>query len=525
MKTTHTGERSGSTTRVDSSTKPVDSDRPLAVTYARASWDRTGQQSSVTTQQGELERGLERNGLALLAHYFDNDVSGSKLNVYRAEFEAMLQALETRSLEADYLVVYDISRLFRNRRDKLRIEGLISRELKVLDLRWNIDTGQRTGMMMFAIISEIAIERAEELADYVRAANRRRQSEGRFVQYTNPPFGHKLRDDGEPGFEVDEREAEVIRWARDQILKGMSHRAIVRALNDPSSDHHVPTRNAKQWRDTTLRSLMTAARIAGCVECPLDDESGETELVRNKDGMLPEIISLTDLHALRAHFTANKLVTEGGSARGRGLRHLLSGLAKCAVCDSSIYGRKTIRKKLRYGCTNCGAVTIDAEFLETFIRGAVLERLRSGALAETLASAVEAEGLQEVAGTLERHETELREAYALAERGEISAHAYAKFVSGHETQISVLKQRLAALLRQTSAAAIPLLPEDVTERVDDYWDELDLASRRKLIELCFESIVVHQAGKGRQSMEARASRIALIPRGASAGHAAAASAA
>lgn len=491
-----------------------------AISYARASYDRNGQASSITTQRRELERAIENENLEWVTHFSDNDTSGSKLGVYRTDFELMLHRLETRELHADLVIVYDISRLFRNRRDKLRIESLITRGIHVLDLRWKIDTREKTGMMLFSIVAEIAIDRAEELADYIRAANRRRQSEGRFVQLKNPPFGFRLRSDGEPGFEIELAEARAIRWARDEIIAGASHGSIVRSWNDPSHIHHVPTRGVAKWNLTSFRSVMTSARIAGCVDLPLDDEDGghgEVELVRNVDGTLPAIVAVEELHKLRAHFQANQLVRDGGSAPGRKPKYLASGTITCGACEGPLYARcPSASNKRRYACMRCGGVSITLDFFDEFMRGAVVERLRSRDLATILASEIESEGLEEVSRDLERHEAELREADALAEAGEMSAKRYATFSRGHERQIALLKEKLAACLRSTVAAGIPLLPDDLAERAAEYWDEGDIEWRRKLVSLCYEKIVVLPAEPGHHTPAKRERRIVLTPRASAA---------
>jgi hypothetical protein len=456
----------------------------------------------------------------LVASFSDNNVSGSKLHVYRRDFERMLRLFEGEELHAELLIVYDISRLFRNRRDKLRVESLIARDVHLVDLRWNIDTREKTGMMLFSIVAEIAIDRAEELGDYIRVANRRRLSEGRYIQFKNPPFGHVLRSDGELGYAIEPAEAAAICWARDQLFEGTSHGQIVRSWNDPSDAHFVPTRGGAPWNLTSFRGVMTAARIAGCVDLPSDDpddDATDAELVPNTDGTLPAIVSIEDLRKLRAHFQANRLRHEGGSAPGRGPKYLGSGIAKCGLCGSPLYARgPTKSNKRRYACTSCAGVSITLDYFDEFAKGVCIERLSSDDLARVLAAAVESEGLEEVSRDLERHEAELREADRLAEAGEMSAKRYGMFTRGHERQIALLKEKLAACLRSSVASQIPLLPNDLAERAEEYWERGDIALRRKLLTLCYEKIVVLPATPGHQTPEKRALRIVLTPRAAAA---------
>jgi hypothetical protein len=172
----------------------------------------------------------------------------------------------------------------------------------------------------------------------------------------------------------------------------------------------------------------------------------------------------------------------------------------------------------------CGGVSITLEFFDSFMKGAVVERLRSRDLAQLLETAIQSEGLEEIARDLERHEAELRNADALADEGEMSAERYARFSRGHERQIGLLKEKLAVALRSTAAAGIPLLPDDLAERAAEYWDESDIAWRKKMMALCYEKIVVLPAEPGHHTPEKQARRIVLTPRLASADSASAAAA-
>jgi DNA invertase Pin-like site-specific DNA recombinase len=149
------------------------------VFYGRASRDRTGLQSSVTTQGTKFDDLVIRNfDWNVLERFIDNDVSAAKSKVVRPEFERMMKMIERGELTPHLVVAYDVSRLMRTRRDKIRLEQLIDADIHLFDMRYRIDTRDKIGRIVFGIMAEMAIDRAQELADYQRDYHDRRRKNG-----------------------------------------------------------------------------------------------------------------------------------------------------------------------------------------------------------------------------------------------------------------------------------------------------------------------------------------------------------
>jgi DNA invertase Pin-like site-specific DNA recombinase len=87
-------------------------------TYRRASLDRGGRGLSITTQTHEVDIVIAKEGWQHVADYGDNNVSGSDTSVRRREFERMLSDIESGAVVCALIAAYDLSRFFRNRRDK-----------------------------------------------------------------------------------------------------------------------------------------------------------------------------------------------------------------------------------------------------------------------------------------------------------------------------------------------------------------------------------------------------------------------
>ena len=237
-----------------------------ALKYRRASLDRFGHMSSIKNQDWAIDAQFRHEGWVEAGDYADNGRSGSKLSVVRREFERMMSDIETRAVECDLIVAYDTSRLFRNRRDKLRLEALFDRGVYIYDVRYGIDTRTSAGRMMFSLLAEIAIDRAEELAEYQRISHLRRKEQGLPSKSGRAGFGHRVvRDENRrwTGQELVPHEAAAIRWAKEELLAGKTGAHCIRGWNDPDHPHFAPPQRTTRWEHDAFRRVMTAARIAG----------------------------------------------------------------------------------------------------------------------------------------------------------------------------------------------------------------------------------------------------------------------
>lgn len=132
----------------------------------------------VSTRDQHLD--LQRTALseAGCERIFEEQVSGVG---DRTELKAALQYLR----EGDCLVVYKLDRLGRSMRDLLDIiEQLRQRDISLVSIRDNIDTGSTTGKLVLHIFSALAEFERDLILD--RTSEGRREARKRGVKFGRP---------------------------------------------------------------------------------------------------------------------------------------------------------------------------------------------------------------------------------------------------------------------------------------------------------------------------------------------------
>jgi len=512
----------GNTAKLSASGRLAPAD---VVIYCRSSYDRSGEWSSVKNQVGDAVRRAEAESWNVIQIFADNNKSGSKLNVQRREFERMLKEIEDGALAPTLIVAYDLARLFRNRRDKLRVEALMLKGIHIYDIRLGLDTREKFGPIVFGFIAEYAIDRAQEIAAWQRSATRRRKGEGRPRRgLVLPGFGYRVPAAQQPGsigpflgYEVVESEAAAIRWAVGELRAGReTYNSIARSWSDPRHPFYSATRKGGTWDASRVRRVLTSARVAGCVDLEIEGEDGgpaQIVLVENADGTLPAIVPKEDVEWLRALTAVNRAAWKKRIGSGPPVRHYLSGAISCGACGSAMQargpcnGRRTILR-----CRGCKKVSMLYSRVDAFISPMVLERVKSGRVLKLMKSAASVEGAAELAAQINNVELELEKARAQAESDAagLDWEDYHAFMSGRRRRLEELHDELRDLIHDNLAIQVPRMPADLAKTIDAHWASADPVWKKALVRLCFKKIVIGPSTSS--SRRDPSERITVIPR-------------
>ncbi len=375
-----------------------------AAIYCRISRDAEGKQVGVENQEATCRELAAALGLDVRRVYVDNDRGASSLSKKkRPEFEAMVAAAERG--EFSVILAYSMSRITRRPSEW---ETLITLAQKhgvefayKVSPKYDLNTADgRATARTVAAWDAAEAERTGERVQHNQAA---KLAKGQDLGGSRP-FGF------EPSrTEIRESEAKWVREAYRKVLDG--HEAVY-AVAKWLSEEGVPTAGtAKLWTPRAVRALLLRPRNAGVlivngVEHPSDS--------------LPAIVSRDDWEAMTA------LLNNPDRKPKRGPRavHLLSGIAKCAVCGYTLAhtisrkGKKSegARAYAIYRCSNNQPVgrgthpTMRDEALEDAVVTQLLDLIASG---DTIPDGGEASKLRTLSARLNEIADEKAQATAL----------------------------------------------------------------------------------------------------------------
>ena len=335
--------------------------------YARYSTDRQDEQSIETQVALGREFARER-GWTIIEIYEDRAISGTKLKS-RPGIQSVLRRIKRGDIHV--LLCVSVDRISRDMEHssgilkQLRHEGI---EL------WTVQAKAAVTDMELGLRSILSHEMIEQTRFRTREGMKTSVTKGRAAGGIAYGYRAKLVYDAKgnriPGErEIDEEQAEIVRWIFEQYALGKSPKELAVELN--SRTPPVPGPRGLKWRDTAIRGHRD--RGAGI----LNNETYIGRLVFNRRnfrknpetenrearmndksewvvGEVPDLRIVSDelwakvkkrqlaVEASFSHTTTNRL------NRAHRPQYLLSGLLECDHCC----GPYAIMAKDRYGCTN-----------------------------------------------------------------------------------------------------------------------------------------------------------------------------
>ncbi len=144
-----------------------------------------------------------------------------------------------------------------------------------------------------------------------------------------------LQPDPNGGWTVNEHRAAIIRNIYRQKLSGMGEHQIARRLNDSGE---APFGRAREWHRSAVAKLLEFPAVVGTLTPGRMDHTGGRKrrvLEAPIANAFPAIVSESDWLAVRAIKSGSAAAVRGRHA-GKGVAHILAGLAICPVCGSTM---------------------------------------------------------------------------------------------------------------------------------------------------------------------------------------------
>ncbi|MFW0787619.1 recombinase family protein [Gordonia sp. CPCC 206044] len=451
--------------------------------YARISQDSSGRAVGVNTQLESARKLADQRGYQIVAEHSDNDISAFR-GAQRPGYEKVLTLARRR--EIDRVVVYQVTRMTRNRRERAEfIDDFHRNRVNVTETQGgDYDLSTAAGRSWADIQGSLATWESEIKSERVSAAADRRARDGRPSGTLG--YGWTKRGTGATAKWVENPEqAVVVREVVDRLLAGETLRGVTDSLNRRGE----PAPNSAAWGKTALKKLvLRESNIAVRVH-----HRGREDEERFA-GCWPAIVDRAKYEKLVAKLT-DPSRRSNGARRPGARRHLLSwGIGECGVCGSML---RAVTKRGRYGrpldlyvCDGKGCVGRSESAVDELARQFVIALLSKSELNWLFGDDVET---REWADRVDRLRRQLDEAADLFAQGAIDAGQLRRITERLRPGLDEAEQR-----RRESVAAIdldvlrPLMGETATAS----WDGMSIAQRRAVIEMLRMRVVIDRARKG-----------------------------
>lgn len=449
-----------------------------AAVYARISSDQDGRGLGVKRQVADCRRLAADRGWVIAEEYIDNDVSAYS-GKPRPSYERMVG--DVRAGLRDAVIVYNLDRL--HRRPVELEEFVVLCEAaglsNVATVTADIDLGNDDGLFMARIFAAFAAKESGRRSARVRRKMEANAAAG-LPHGPARPFGY------EPDkVTVRESEAAVIRVLVGRFIAGESMRSLSKWL---TASGIATSKGHTVWKTSTLRAMLRSGRIAG-----LREHRG----VVVGDAVWDPIITVAQRDQVLARFDALRV-----SGRRSPRTYLLSGMLRCGKCGNRLFSQarhhdgKTITR--RYVCLSgpdhggCGRLTVVAEPVEELIATAVLARLDSPELADSLAGRVRVDAdLAAVADALTADRERLDELAGMYAQGAVSAREWMAARDPIQARVRDGERRLAR-----ASDSMPLHGLVGTGQLRSEWDTLSLDRRQAIIRAVVDYVTIAPGSAG-----------------------------
>ncbi|MBG6095951.1 recombinase family protein [Nocardioides luteus] len=485
---------------------------PRVVLYARISEDVSGDGLKVADQLERCRKHAADRGWDVVAEKTDNDITALKGDD-RPGYAEVLRLVRLRKV--DHVVVWQTSRLLRNRRERAEAIELFGRQrvgiIAVKGVSFDLSTAYGRGQA--GIMGEFDTMESEVKSERILAAATERAEAGRPAGYLG--YGWVQHGKGRDATYVEDPEqANIIREIVDRLLAGDTLLAITEDLNSrdvPSPEASMWTRltteeqerrlrngrkpPSKAWGKTSVKKLaIRQSNVA--IRVHHRGKKDEAEF----DGSWPPLVDKSKHDRVTALLADPKRRVNGlskdGPIRPGARRHLLSwGIGECGVCGDRLrvapkqgrYGKRHIL----YTCDSKGCVGRNEESVDLLVRAVVLDRLSR----------------PDAFDWLRRDDDEVRvlteRAASLRQRLDDAAEDYADGLIDRE-QMRRITARLQPELehaederRQASTAVgVDVLQPLAEDGAEDRWDAMGITERRAVLETLGLRVRVNRQRRG-----------------------------
>ncbi|MDO4460278.1 MAG: recombinase family protein [Clostridia bacterium] len=329
-------------------------DRKKVYIYTRVSTTMQIDGYSLDAQRNRMKAFAEFNDFEIVGEYEDAGKSGKSIEG-RDSFNQMMEDIKTGKDNISYVLVFKLSRFGRNAADVLStLQAMQDFGVNLICVEDGIDSSKEAGKLMISVLSAVAEIERENIRVQTMEGRIQKAREGRW-NGGFAPYGYRL----ENGYlYINEDEASAIRTIYELwVSTDMGANSLAKYLENHGI-FKIARHNGKKplFDPPLIRMILKNPVYCGKIAFG----RRKTEKVhgtRNKyrlveqddylvvDGIHEAIVSEEMWNQAQIkNKNQSKKYEKINKAKNTRV-HLLSGLVKCPVCGSGMYGNKSIKRK------------------------------------------------------------------------------------------------------------------------------------------------------------------------------------
>lgn len=314
--------------------------------YTRVSTEMQVDGFSLDAQITALEKYADYSEMEICGRYQDAGKSGKNIDG-RPEFQKMMTDIKSQKDGISFVLVFKLSRFARNATDALNaLEELKKNNVDLICTAEHLDTSDKLGKMMFAIISSVCEMERENIRVQTMEGRREKARKGKWNGGA-APYGYRIGE--EDILVVNEEERPVIElifqkfaytdWGFNKIAKYLNNSGIKKNI-------HANENELTMWADHMIKNIIDNEVYYGKMpygKRTLKMIQGEEKRVTTEDYILVDGLHeaiVSEETWLAAQNRRNQTKGKREKIVGKGREHLLTGLLKCPVCGSSMYASR-----------------------------------------------------------------------------------------------------------------------------------------------------------------------------------------
>ena len=319
--------------------------------YTRVSTSMQVDGYSLDAQKDKLRKYAEYQEMSIVGEYSDEGKSGKSVEG-RPQFKQMLADVESGKDNVDYVLVFKLSRFGRNAADVLSsLQKMQDYGVNLICVEDGIDSSKDVGKLMISVLSAVAEIERENILVQTMEGRRQKAREGRW-NGGFAPYGYQLVN-GE--LIIAEDEAEIIRIIYDKFVNTtMGMAAIAAFLNNSGYKKKLRQNNTIEGFSTSfVKGVLDNPIYCGKLAFgrrkneKIPGTRNEYHIVKQKDYLLSDGIHeaiISEEMWNQAHRKRQETGVLQVKTHSLEHEHILSGIIKCPVCGSGMYGNVNRKK-------------------------------------------------------------------------------------------------------------------------------------------------------------------------------------